>query len=61
MDGTTGWSAISGASAATYTAVAGDVGYHLRVKVTYTDGQGSGKMADVGNDRQGDRRRRRRR
>ena len=45
MDGTTGWSAISGATSSTYTAVAGDVGYHLRVKVTYTDPQGSGKMA----------------
>ena len=44
MDGTT-WSAISGATSSTYTAVAGDVGYHLRVKVTYSDPQGSGKMA----------------
>ena len=25
--------------------MAGDVGYYLRVSVTYTDGQGSGKMA----------------
>ena len=43
MDGT-GWSAISGATLSTYTAMAGDVGYYLRVSVTYTDGQGSGKM-----------------
>ena len=41
----TAWSAISGATSSTYTAVAGDVGYYLRVKVTYRDGQGSGKMA----------------
>ena len=45
MNGTTGWNAISGATSSTYTAVAGDVGYYLRVKVTYTDSQGSGKMA----------------
>ena len=45
MNRTTGWSAISGATSSTYTAMAGDVGYYLRVSVTYTDGQGSGKMA----------------
>ena len=45
MDGTTGWNAISGATSSTYTAVAGDVGYHLRVKVTYTDPEGPRKMA----------------
>ena len=44
MDGTA-WSAISGATSSMYTAMAGDVGYYLRVKVTYTDPQGSGKMA----------------
>ena len=44
MDGTTGWNAISGATSSTYTAVAGDVGYHLRVKVTYTDPEGPRKM-----------------
>ena len=44
MNGTA-WSAISGATLSTYTAMAGDVGYYLRVSVTYTDGQGSGKMA----------------
>ena len=43
MNGTA-WSAISGATLSTYTAMAGDVGYYLRVSVTYTDGQGSGKM-----------------
>ena len=45
MNRTTGWSAISGATSSTYTVMPGDVDYYLRVKVTYTDGQGSGKMA----------------
>ena len=45
MDGTTAWSAISGATSSTYTVMPDDVGYYLRVSVTYTDGQGSGKTA----------------
>ena len=39
------FSAIGGATSSTYTVMAGDVGYYLRVKVTYTDGHGSGKTA----------------
>ena len=47
---TNGWSTISGEMSASYTPVAGDVGNYLRVKVTYTDGHGSGKMAHVVSD-----------
>jgi hypothetical protein len=42
-DGTTGWSAIVGATASTYEATAADVDDYLRVKVTYTDGEGPSK------------------
>ena len=42
-DGMTGWSAIGGATASTYEATAADVDDYLRVKVTYTDGEGFGK------------------
>ena len=44
-DGTTRWTTIGGASAATYTPVAGDVGGYLRVIAGYADGEGSGKTA----------------
>ncbi len=47
---TNGWSTISGETSASYTPVAGDVDNYLRVKVTYTDGHGSGKMAYVVSD-----------
>ena len=36
-DGSTGWTAISGATSESYTPVATDVGKYLRVTVTYTD------------------------
>ena len=36
---------ISGGTSATYSPVAGDVGKYLRVSVSYTDGEGSGKTA----------------
>ena len=39
------WNSISGATSASYTPVAGDLGKHLRAKVSYTDGHGSGKTA----------------
>jgi hypothetical protein len=39
------FSAIGGATSSTYTVMAGDVDYYLRVMVTYTDGHGSGKTA----------------
>ena len=42
-DGSTGWTAISGADTATYTPVSGEVGNHLRVKVTYNDTHGTDK------------------
>ena len=38
---------ISGASSATYTPVLGDVGRYLKATVSYTDGQGSGKSAEM--------------
>ena len=38
---------ISGASSATYTPVLGDVGRYLKASVSYTDGQGSGKSAEM--------------
>ena len=37
---------ISGANAATYTPVTGDLGKYLKATVSYTDGQGSGKSAE---------------
>ena len=41
------FSNISGATAASYTPVAADVGKYLRATVTYTDPQGSGKTASA--------------
>ena len=41
------FSNISGATSATYTPVAADVGKYLRATVTYTDPQGSGKSASA--------------
>ena len=46
-DGSTGWTDISGAASASYTPAADDVGNYLRVSVTYTDGEGSGKSAQA--------------
>ena len=43
----TGWATINGAVSGTYIPVAADVGNYLRVTVTYTDGEGSGKTAQV--------------
>ena len=39
------WSGISGATSASYTPVAGDVGKYLQATASYTDGHGSGKTA----------------
>ena len=47
-DGT--FTAISGATAASYTPVAGDVGNYLRATVSYTDDHGSGKTASAVTD-----------
>ena len=44
-DGQSGWTAINGATAASYTPVTGDVGNYLRATASYTDGHGSGKTA----------------
>ena len=47
-DSATGtFTAIGGATSATYTPVAGDVGYYLRVTASYTDGEGAGKSAQA--------------
>ena len=43
----TGWTTINGAMSGTYIPLAADVGNYLRVTVTYTDGEGSGKTAQV--------------
>ena len=43
----TGWTTIDGAVSGTYIPLAADVGNYLRVTVTYTDGEGSGKTAQV--------------
>ena len=43
----TGWTTINGAVSGTYIPVAADVGNYLRVTVTYTDWEGSGKTAQV--------------
>ena len=40
-------SPITDATSASYTPVAGDVGYYLRATASYSDGQGSGKSAEV--------------
>ena len=39
------WDDISGATSASYTPVAGDVGKYLQATASYTDGHGSGKTA----------------
>ena len=39
---------LSNATSETYTLVAADVGKHLKVRVTYTDGSGSNRMAPSG-------------
>ena len=44
-DGSTGWTDISGATAASYTPVAGDAESYLRATASYTDGEGAGKSA----------------
>ena len=44
-DGQSGWTTITGATAASYTPVTGDVGNYLRATASYTDGHGSGKDA----------------
>ena len=41
------WTAISGATSATYTPITADVGNFLRAKVTYSDAHGSGKRAQA--------------
>ena len=45
-DGNTDWAGI-GAASPSYTPVDGDVGYHLRVTASYTDGHGPGKTAQA--------------
>ncbi len=45
-DGTTGWGDISGATSATYTPDAGDLGDYLRATATYTDNEASGQTAE---------------
>lgn len=44
-DGSTGWSAISGATLSTYTSTTDDAGKYLRATTSYSDGHGSGKSA----------------
>ena len=44
-DGSTNWTAIGGATAATYTPAAGYAGKYLRATASYTDGEGPGKSA----------------
>ena len=43
-DGESPWSAIDGATGASYTATADDAGYYLRAVASYADGHGPGKM-----------------
>ena len=45
--GRNNWSTITGATAASYTPVAGDSGQYLRVIATYTDGHGANKSAEA--------------
>ena len=40
------WADINGATSSSYTPVTGDVGKYLQVKVSYTDGEDSGKNAE---------------
>ena len=44
-DGSTNWTAIGGATAATYTPAAGYASNYLRATASYTDGEGPGKSA----------------
>ena len=44
-DGESGWTNISGATSATYTVVAADLGYFLRATANYDDGEGADKSA----------------
>ena len=46
-DGSANWTAIGGATAATYTPAAGYAGNYLRATASYTDGEGPGKSAQV--------------
>ena len=46
-NGTSSWTPISGADTASYTPVPADVDRYLRATASYTDGEGSGKSAQV--------------
>ena len=46
-DGTSSWNPISGATSASYTPVASDVGDYLRATASYTDGEAAGKSAQA--------------
>ena len=46
-DGSTRWTDISGATLASYTPTADDVGSYLRATAAYTDGAGAGKSAQA--------------
>ena len=43
MSSTSGWAEITGETTGSYTPVASDVDYYLRITASYTDGHGSGK------------------
>ena len=46
-DGTSNWTDIAGATSATYTVAAGDLGNFLRATVNYGDAAGAGKSAEA--------------
>ena len=46
-NGTSSWNPISGATSASYTPVASDVGDYLRATASYTDGEAAGKSAQA--------------
>ena len=46
-NGTSDWNPISGATSASYTPVASDVGDYLRATASYTDGEAAGKSAQA--------------
>ena len=46
-NGSSSWTLISGATSASYTPVPADVDRYLRATASYTDGEGSGKSAQV--------------
>ena len=50
QNGASDWNPINGATSATYTPVAGDVGDYLQATASYTDGAGSGKSAQAISD-----------